>query len=207
MLLCYLYRTLNGATITSPEIKKITQRPVLYAKTFYRLQTVLSIARRCTKWKTLPWPHPRWFFLKSFCTNVLCSAPYRLLSVCDVFELLTSMNESDRRKAYSRKASAIQRRTNSLGEILWVFSSSQTRRIRGDMIESYKIITGKYQGCVALSLIKEAIYVTRGNSHVWSYGSDMTYVNLVFPIGWLIHGIVCLTALFLLIGLPLTHLA
>ena len=37
------------------------------------------------------------------------------------------------------------------------------RRIRGDMIESYKIITGKYQGCVALSLIKEENYVTRGN--------------------------------------------
>ena len=30
-------------------------------------------------------------------------------------------------------------------------------RIRGDMIESYKIITGKYQGCVAPSLIKEDI--------------------------------------------------
>ena len=29
------------------------------------------------------------------------------------------------------------------------------RRKRGDMIESYKIITGKYQGCVAPSLIKE----------------------------------------------------
>ena len=29
------------------------------------------------------------------------------------------------------------------------------RRIRGDMIETYKIITGKYQGCVAPSLIKE----------------------------------------------------
>ena len=37
-----------------------------------------------------------------------------------------------------------------------------------------------------------------------SYGSDMTCVNLVFPIGWLIHGIVYLTGLFLLI--PLTHL-
>ena len=32
----------------------------------------------------------------------------------------------------------------------------------------------------------------------------MTYVNLVFPIGWLIHGIVYLTGLFLLI--PLIHL-
>ena len=37
------------------------------------------------------------------------------------------------------------------------------RRIRGDMIELYKIITGKYQGCVAPSLIKEEIYVARGN--------------------------------------------
>jgi len=37
------------------------------------------------------------------------------------------------------------------------------RHIRGDMIETYKIITGKYQGCVAPSLIKEEIYVTRGN--------------------------------------------
>ena len=30
------------------------------------------------------------------------------------------------------------------------------------MIESYKIITGKYQGCVAPSF-KEEIYVSRGN--------------------------------------------
>ena len=35
------------------------------------------------------------------------------------------------------------------------------RRIRGDMIETYSIITAKYQGCVAPSLIKEEIYVTR----------------------------------------------
>ena len=32
---------------------------------------------------------------------------------------------------------------------------------RGDMIETYKIISAKYQGCVAPSLLK--IYVTRGN--------------------------------------------
>jgi len=31
------------------------------------------------------------------------------------------------------------------------------------MIETYKIITGKYQGCVAPSLIEEEIHVTRGN--------------------------------------------
>ena len=31
------------------------------------------------------------------------------------------------------------------------------------MIETYKIVTGKCQGCVAPSLIKEESYVTRGN--------------------------------------------
>ena len=31
------------------------------------------------------------------------------------------------------------------------------------MIETYKIITGKYQRCVSPSLIKQEIYVTRGN--------------------------------------------
>jgi len=36
-----------------------------------------------------------------------------------------------------------------------------------------------------------------------SYGSAMTYVNLVFPIGWLIYSLP-ITGLFLLI--PLTHL-
>jgi len=30
-----------------------------------------------------------------------------------------------------------------------------------DMIETYKIVNGKYQGCIPLSLIKEEIYVTR----------------------------------------------
>ena len=41
-------------------------------------------------------------------------------------------------------------------------------------------------------------------SNFRSYGSGMTYINLVFPIGWLIPGIVYLTGLLLLI--PLTHL-
>ena len=31
------------------------------------------------------------------------------------------------------------------------------------MIETYKIITGKYQACVAPRLTKEEIYVTKGN--------------------------------------------
>jgi len=37
------------------------------------------------------------------------------------------------------------------------------RRIRGDMRETYKIVTGKYETCVAPSLSKERTYITRGN--------------------------------------------
>ena len=37
------------------------------------------------------------------------------------------------------------------------------RRIRGDMMETYKIVTGKYEACVAPSLSKERTYVTGGN--------------------------------------------
>jgi len=37
------------------------------------------------------------------------------------------------------------------------------RRIRGDVIETYKIVTGKYETCVAPSLSEEGTYVTRGN--------------------------------------------
>ena len=37
------------------------------------------------------------------------------------------------------------------------------RRVRGDMIETYKIVTGKYETCVAPSLSKERTYVTGGN--------------------------------------------
>jgi len=33
------------------------------------------------------------------------------------------------------------------------------RRIRGDMIETYKIVTGKYETCVAPSISKERTYV------------------------------------------------
>ena len=79
------------------------------------------------------------------------------------------------------------------------------RRTRGDMIETYKIITGKYQDCVAPSLIKEENYVTRGNDFrlqklevrhdLHKSGFSNQVVN---------HGIVYLTGLFLLI--PLTHL-
>ena len=37
------------------------------------------------------------------------------------------------------------------------------RRIRGDMIETYKIVSGKYQPDVAPTLYKSSVHVTRGN--------------------------------------------
>ena len=37
------------------------------------------------------------------------------------------------------------------------------RRIRGDMIETYKIVSGKYQPDVAPMLYKSSVHVTRGN--------------------------------------------
>jgi len=37
------------------------------------------------------------------------------------------------------------------------------RRIRGDMIQTYKIVIGKYQPCVAPTLHKGNVFVTRGN--------------------------------------------
>jgi len=37
------------------------------------------------------------------------------------------------------------------------------RRIRGDMTETYKIVTGKCQPCVAPTLCKGNVFVTRGN--------------------------------------------
>ena len=50
------------------------------------------------------------------------------------------------------------------------------RRIRGDMIETYKIVTGNYEGCVVPSLINEEIYVTRGNDfRLQKLRLEMTY--------------------------------
>ena len=37
------------------------------------------------------------------------------------------------------------------------------RHIRGDMTEIYKIVTGKYQPCVAPTFHKGNVFVTRGN--------------------------------------------
>ena len=39
------------------------------------------------------------------------------------------------------------------------------RRIRGDMIEAYKIVSGIYQPCVAPTLHAGNVFVTRGNTY------------------------------------------
>ena len=79
------------------------------------------------------------------------------------------------------------------------------RRIRGDMIETYKIVTGQYEAYVAPSLSRERTYVTRGNDlRLKSPVLNTTYENTVFLSEWSIYGIVCLTGLSLLT--PLTYL-
>ena len=46
------------------------------------------------------------------------------------------------------------------------------------MIETYKIITGKYQACVAPTLNKESEYVTRGNEEVYSPRRQQTIITM-----------------------------
>jgi len=72
------------------------------------------------------------------------------------------------------------------------------------MIETYKIVTGKYETCIAPSLSRERTYVTRGNDlrlRKFRVKYDLRKYNFLSE--WSIYGIVCLTGLFLLT--PLTH--
>jgi len=55
------------------------------------------------------------------------------------------------------------------------------RRIRGNMIETYKIVTGQYEAYVAPSLTRKRTYVTRGNDlRLKSSVLNTTYENTVF---------------------------
>jgi len=57
------------------------------------------------------------------------------------------------------------------------------RRIRGDMIEAYKILTGKYDIEAALSLVGVCSSVTRGHSlRLQKIGQNMIYVSFVLLI-------------------------
>ena len=69
------------------------------------------------------------------------------------------------------------------------------RRIRGDMMETYKIVTRKYETCVAPSLSKVGTYVTRGNDlrlKKFRVKYDLRKYSF-FLSEWSIYGIVCLT--------------
>ena len=66
-------------------------------------------------------------------------------------------------KSYKNATAALKRLPYSERLKACQIPTLHYRRIRGDMIKTYKIITGKYQGCVPPNLIKEEIYVTRGN--------------------------------------------
>ena len=87
-----------------------------------------------------------------YCSSV--RAPYKKGDI-DALEKVQKILPALKRLPYSKRLKACQ------------IPTLHYRRIRGNMIETsgetYKIITGKYQGCVATSLIKEETYVTRGN--------------------------------------------
>ena len=52
------------------------------------------------------------------------------------------------------------------------------RRIRGDMIETYKIMTGKYNIQIVPSLVGVSSSVTRGHSlRLQKIGQNMIYVS------------------------------
>ena len=59
---------------------------------------------------------------------------------------------------------AMQKEVNIFVACFYILTTLHYRRIRGDMIETYKIVTGKYETCVAPSLSKERTYVTKGNN-------------------------------------------
>ena len=69
------------------------------------------------------------------------------------------------------------------------------RRIRGDMIETYKIVTGKYDSAVSPIFKFSNLKVTRGNDYKIEtarthYDLRKYYFNISLT-GWLIFGIVC----------------
>ena len=64
--------------------------------------------------------------------------------------------------------------------------------IRGDIIKTYKIVSGKYDEDITPTLIVSDTRVARCNDYDFkSYVSDMTHVNFILPRGSLITGIAC----------------
>ena len=73
------------------------------------------------------------------------------------------------------------------------------RRIRGNIIDTYKILTGKYAAFISPTMTVSSTSITRSNdlSHfeVTKTDLNMIYGNIVLLTGLLIHGIVYLTVL------------
>ena len=65
------------------------------------------------------------------------------------------------------------------------------------MIETYKIVTGKYHPVVAPTLSRSVSYrpITRGFCDCKSIIPDMIYESIILITEWLTYGIVCLTGL------------
>jgi len=84
-------------------------------------------------------------------------------------------------------------------------STLHYRRIRGDTIETYKILKGKYDVLVSPNMSIARTCITRGNDlRLQKTGLNMICGNIVSLTGLLIHGIVCLITLCLLT--PLLYL-
>jgi len=71
-------------------------------------------------------------------------------------QLFRSLPNAEEQYDRSRTVSELSKRL-SYSERLKIcqLTTLHYRRIRGDMIETYKIVTGKYETCVAPSLSKE----------------------------------------------------
>jgi len=70
------------------------------------------------------------------------------------------------------------------------------RRIRGDMIEMYKILSGKYDAAVTPRVMREHSYITGRMILGWrKVEQNTTCANIILLTGQLIFGIVCLTML------------
>jgi len=66
------------------------------------------------------------------------------------------------------------------------------RQIRGDMLETYKIVSGKYDKDITPSVILSDMSITRGNElRLQKSRLNMIHVNFILPTGWLITGIAC----------------
>ena len=92
----------------------------------------------------------------SFATNISHTKPIKATTLL-IMHMLKKVQKATKILPALRNLSYIERLKKCR------MTTLHFRPTRGDMIERYKIVTGKYQTSVAPSLIKESTYVTRGN--------------------------------------------